>query len=334
MDETISIIVPVYNVKDYLERSVRSIAEQTYRNIEIILVDDGSKDGSGELTERLAEQDSRITVLHQPNGGVTRARLAGVAAAKGAWIGFVDADDLIEPDMYQRLYDNAVSYHADISHCGYQMVFPNRIDYYYNTGRLVEQDSLTGLKDLLAGKYIEPGLCNKLFHRNLFQDLLDNGGMDLSIKNMEDLLMNYLLFKHARLSIYEDFCPYHYLIRAGSAATSKINEHKLADPRKVFRRLLEETQDVPELQRIVTSRLAGNLIGISTMGNEGNQSLIAPHRKSARKELKSLRRELIDGPYSRKLKLQTRWATFWPASYRWAHLLYGRLTGHDKKYEI
>ena len=100
----LSVIVPVYNVKDYVERCVDSIINQTYRNLEILIVDDGSTDGSGALCDVLAGRDSRIRVFHTANGGLSAARNVGIDAASGALIGFVDSDDWIEPDMYEFLY--------------------------------------------------------------------------------------------------------------------------------------------------------------------------------------------------------------------------------------
>ena len=105
----ISIIVPVYNVFGYLARCVDSIRRQTYRNLEIILVDDGSTDRSGALAEKLAMEDRRIRVFHKENGGSSSARNLGISKARGEYIGFIDSDDYIEPAMYQRLLEAALS---------------------------------------------------------------------------------------------------------------------------------------------------------------------------------------------------------------------------------
>ena len=105
----ISVIVPVYNVFDYLSRCVGSIQKQTYRNLEIILVDDGSTDRSGALAEKLALEDRRIRVFHKENGGSSSARNLGIAKAKGDYIGFVVSDDYIEPQMYERLLGAVLS---------------------------------------------------------------------------------------------------------------------------------------------------------------------------------------------------------------------------------
>ena len=232
--DLISIIVPVFNLEKELPRCLDSILAQSYQSIEVIVVDDGSSDGSAEIMQQYAEKDSRIKPVFQENGGVTSARLHGVREASGQWIGFVDGDDKIESDMYERLLRNAAEYHADISHCGYQMCFDNgRIHYFHNTGLLVQQDKITALKELLSGSRIEPGLWNKLFHKTLFHSLLHGEAVPLDIKINEDLLMNYRLFSAAEQTVFEDWCPYHYIVRSASASRAKLNPHKIYDPIKV-----------------------------------------------------------------------------------------------------
>lgn len=241
MMERISIIVPVYNLENYIRRTVESICNQSYRNLEIILVDDGSQDSSPAILDELQEQDTRIRVIHKKNGGVTRARLVGVEAATGEWIGFVDGDDEIETQMYERLLDNAIKYDAQISHCGYQMVFSDgRVNYFYNTGCLAVQDRITALKELLSGARIEPSLCNKLFRKTLFHSLLHTKVIDTSIKIYEDLLMNFYLFKESDKSVYEDVCPYHYLVRYSSSSRQKYNYNLIFDPIKVKQIILQD----------------------------------------------------------------------------------------------
>ena len=234
MNNKISIVVPVFNIEGYVERCLQSLLQQTYTNLEVLAIDDGSTDSSGAILDRLATTDSRIKVIHKENGGVTSARMAGIRNATGEWIGFVDGDDKIESDMYERLLRNAAEYHADISHCGYQMCFDDgRIHYFHNTGLLVQQDKITALKELLSGVRIEPGLCNKLFHKTLFRSLLHGGAVPLDIKINEDLLMNYRLFSEAERTVFEDWCPYHYIVRSTSASQAKLNPHKIYDPIKV-----------------------------------------------------------------------------------------------------
>lgn len=114
----ISVIVPVYNTEEYLERCVNSLLRQTYRDMEIILVDDGSTDGSGEICDRFAEREQRIRVFHKKNGGSSSARNLGIDNARGDYIGFVDSDDHVDEDMYERLYDAVCRYHVNAAQIG------------------------------------------------------------------------------------------------------------------------------------------------------------------------------------------------------------------------
>lgn len=235
MKDLISIIVPAYNVGQYLSRCIDSILAQKYEPIEIIIVNDGSTDNTDKIIEKYVKiYPQKVKGVHIKNGGVTNARLNGIRLSKGKWIGFIDGDDVIENNMYERLLNNAVKYDAQISHCGYQMIFTDRrINYFYNTGHIVVQDNSNGIKDLLEGIFVEPGLCNKLFSRSLFDNFMNNNLMDKNIKINEDLLMNYYLFLKSKCSVYEDFCPYHYMVRDNSASRSMLNKNRIYDPIKV-----------------------------------------------------------------------------------------------------
>lgn len=334
MKDKISIIVPAYNIADYIENTIQSICKQTYSNLEIIIVDDGSEDDTPKVIDELSERDERIKVIHKENGGVSSARFCGITFATGTWIGFVDGDDYIEPQMYEVLMDNAKHYQADISHCGYQMVFPSRVDKYYGTGRIVEQDNQSGIKDLIEGNFIEPGLCNKLFHVNLFEDLRKPGIFDMTIKINEDLLMNYYLFRKSKKSVFIDECYYHYILRKGSAATSRINENKLKDPLKVLKIIQRETMEQTEIKYAVNRRIIWRLIAVSTMPLNRQRQLIKTYRHQARKELRNMRLQILREPYDKKTKIISIWVGFWPMSYMWIYAMYAKISGSDKKYEI
>lgn len=258
----ISIIIPAYNIQEYIGRTLKSVLAQTYSNIEIIVVDDGSNDGTAAVIDDYANQYSeKIRAIHIQNAGVTSARLIGVENANGEWIGFVDGDDVIEPNMFERLLDNAQKYHADISHCGYQMIFPDgRVNYFYNTGCIEKQSNTIGLVELLDGSKVEPGLCNKLFRKTLFCRLLQDNLMDKSITINEDLLMNYYLFKEADISVFEDFCPYHYIVRSTSASRQMLNKHKIYDPIKVKEKILHDS--APDIRKKAEQAYFGTYINV------------------------------------------------------------------------
>lgn len=282
MADLISVIVPVYNVAEDLPRCLDSILAQTYPDIEIIAVDDGSSDHSGKILDKYAEIHPSIRVIHQENGGVTSARLRGVAEVSGDWIGFVDGDDEIEPDMYDRLLRNALEYKADISHCGYQMVFADgRVYYFHNTGTLVNQDNITALRELLSGERIEPGLWNKLFSKSLFDGL----SMPTDIKINEDLLMNYYLFSNAAQTVFDDWCPYHYIVRSTSASRGRLNNHKIYDPIRVKELILDHAPDQvrPDAQRAFVNTCVHSYCSlVQEKGNEVRRA-----KKELRDQLKN-----------------------------------------------
>lgn len=282
MEPKISVIVPAYNNAPWLPKTLDSILAQTYENLEIIVVDDGSSDDTPAVLRHYAEKDVRIHPIRKANGGVTSARLLGVAESTGDWIGFVDGDDYIEPQMYARLMENAVAYGADVSHCGQRMVYPDgKVDYYYNSGVLRPQDRNLAIRDLLEETLVEPGLCNKLFRRELFVGLEEK--MDCTIKNNEDFLMNYYLFSGAEKAIFEDVCPYHYLIRQGSASRRRLNEHLIYDPIRV-KKIILETCDA-HLREDALRALTGTCLYIYAKLALEPDAAFDVHREKVRGEL-------------------------------------------------
>lgn len=255
--EKITVVVPAYNTAPWLERSLDSLLAQTYENLDIVVVNDGSTDDTKAVLDAYAQSHPRIKAIHKENGGVTSARLRGVTEASGSWIGFMDGDDTIAPDMYERLMKNAERYNGDISHCGHHVLFPDgRISYVHNTGTLRQQDTLTGVRDLLDGGLIESSLCTKLFRRELFDGLVEF--MDPAIRINEDYLMNYYLFSGAKQSVFEDFCPYRYILRQGSASYKVLHENSIFDPIRVRERILDHCS--PELKTDAQVALLRNLL--------------------------------------------------------------------------
>ncbi len=255
--ERISVIVPAYNNAPWLPRCLDSLLAQTYRNLEIIVVNDGSTDDTKTVLDAYAADYGRVKAVHKENGGVTSARLRGVAEASGQWIGFMDGDDEIEPQMYARLWENAKTYGANISHCGHQVLFPDgRVGFVHNSGVLRQQDKLAGLRDLLDGGLVESSLCTKLFRRELFEGL--TGWMDPSIQNNEDFLMNYYLFAQSERAVFEDICPYHYILRHGSASYRQMHEHSIFDPIRVRQKILGSC--CPELREDARRALLRNCL--------------------------------------------------------------------------
>lgn len=166
MKPLISVIVPVYKVELYLAECVDSILAQTYQNLEIILVDDGSPDGCPDICEKYMEQDSRVQVIHKENGGLSDARNVGIEAAKGEYIGFVDSDDWIAPDMYERMASTAQEYAADVVVCEYYDCWKSKYSGWHKQETIVfsGQEGVEALLGLKFGNYA----WNKLYRRELW----------------------------------------------------------------------------------------------------------------------------------------------------------------------
>lgn len=168
-ESLISVIVPIYNREAYLETCIQSIVNQTFANLEIILVDDGSTDHSSQICDKWAEKDSRIQVIHKSNGGASSARNAGLRKASGEFIGFVDSDDYIEPSMYETLYDLLHESTVKVSCCSICCVYENGI-------REKNELSSNGILDITAALnavfygQAATSMCNKLFDRNILKD--------------------------------------------------------------------------------------------------------------------------------------------------------------------
>lgn len=167
----ITVIVPVYNIMKYLPRCVRSVCGQTYSDLEILLVDDGSTDGTGALCDELAQTDARIRVLHKENGGSSSARNLGLDNARGEYIGFVDSDDYISPQMYERLYEAMEKYRVRVTQIG-----RDELDEQGN--RLPDicvppvREERIGHRDFLRELLMHRGdcsFCTKLFHRSVLE---------------------------------------------------------------------------------------------------------------------------------------------------------------------
>lgn len=224
----ISVIVPVYKVEEYLERCVSSIRNQTYTNLEIILVDDGSPDRSGEMCDAFAQQDSRIRVIHKENGGLSSARNAGMRVAKGEYIGFIDSDDWIDERMYETLYTLILKYEAQIAVCGLQCDHTNGNVSWFNpkypdskeTEVFTTQDAL---RELTYAEKITNSACDKLFFREILEGLPLKEGIIF-----EDTQIMHRWMERADRIVYTPQPYYHYIMTDGSITRSGIKPSRLA----------------------------------------------------------------------------------------------------------
>lgn len=321
----ISIIVPIFNIEKYLSRCLDSILEQTYKNLEVILVDDGSVDNSGMIADKYARKDQRIKVIHQVNQGVSVARNTGIDLATGDYIGFVDGDDYIEPDMYEILMRIIEEQQVDIAHCGYQMVYPSKTEFYYNTKEKIKMNREEGVLELLRGRKVEPGLWNKLYNAKLFEQVRLPAG----VAETEDLLCNFELFSFAKNSYFYDIAKYHYMLRNGSATNEVLSEKKRRDRYYVVSSIMHRVRHDAIYYAIAYERYLRILIENSMQKdypNLQNESLI------------KLRQEIKNVIFCKGLGLKIKGiaiaTSYFQVLYRLIRFFYNRITHMDNRYEI
>lgn len=265
MNSLISIIIPVYNVERYLPECLKSVCEQTYTHLEIILVDDGSTDSSGKICDEWADKDDRIVVIHKTNAGVSAARNDGLKAAKGSLIGFVDADDWIEPDMYEKLMTGIGD--ADMVCCGY-------VDYPLGT---IDTPVHKGVKSVGICRPVQAALCiyerdgyftsiwNKLYRREV---LLRNGEtiqMDTSYSWGEDEVWLAQVLRNCRKIAFTPEALYHWRPTDNSATrNNRITDRQLT-LLKAKKRAMEIFPKDEKLQDLMKSRMFNDCYSMKVM---------------------------------------------------------------------
>ena len=208
----ISVIVPIYNVKEYFDRCVESIVNQTYKNIEIILVDDGSPDNCPQMCNEWAEKDTRINVIHKENGGLSDARNAGLKIATGEIVSFIDSDDWIELDMFEKMLNRMIEDDSDIVSCGVKWVEEdgNVIrDVTVSNDEVLDMQS--AMKELLNDGKLKQHVWNKIYKFDLIKDVLFEKG-----KYHEDVFWSYqIVGKAQKVSVVKESF-YNYVQRSNS----------------------------------------------------------------------------------------------------------------------
>ena len=253
---TISVIVPIYNVKAYLPTCLDSILAQPYENLQIILVDDGSTDGCAAICDAYGAKDSRICVIHQSNGGVAAARNAGLAAATGNWIGWVDADDWIEPDMFSYLLHNTLAQQADICICGRFEELRRRTDRFgWPEEALLDQT--VAMQALLEDRHLDNALYDKLWKKDLFQDISFPVG-----QTYEDLAVVYRLFGKAERVLCLPQPKYHYRRRRDSITGDASLPNRMAHYLAARQRDDAMAEEWPNLRGLSEQRCITAAIGI------------------------------------------------------------------------
>lgn len=223
-NDLISIIVPVYNVEKYLPQCINSLINQTYKNLEIILVDDGSLDDSGKICDEFSKRDSRIIVIHKQNNGLSSARNAGLEIARGDYIGFVDSDDWLDENMYEILFKLIKDNDSDISCCRFFKTANSDEKIPAVDNETIQSfTNIEGLNNFYTDLYVQTVVAwNKLYKRNLFNNVVYPVG-----KIHEDEGTTYKLFYKANKITYINRPLYYYRSTPNSITTRKFNKKRL-----------------------------------------------------------------------------------------------------------
>lgn len=244
--DLISIIVPVYKVEKYLDKCVQSIVDQTYQNLEIILVDDGSPDNCGAMCDVWAEKDSRIKVIHKANGGLSDARNAGMAVTTGDWVTFVDSDDWLDPDMYEALLNTAREADADVVACRYQMVYPGQESFpKVCTGDITILKTQDAMESLIQNGLVKQVVWNKLYSAHLVKNIPFALG-----KWHEDEIWTWQVIMKANRYAAVDKLGYYYLQRNGSIMGQSYCAKRLDALEGKCQRHAAICENMPELTEI------------------------------------------------------------------------------------
>ena len=295
--ELISVVVPVYNTKVYIALSIESILAQTYPHLELILIDDGSVDGSGHICDQYAAKDPRVKVIHQNNRGVSHARNVGLNEASGEYIAFVDADDSIAPVYLESLHRLLKDKDAEIAVCDVEYVFESKKDLDIRPYQTDEFEVVSGseaAQRMLYQKVINSGPFAKLFRRELFKFIAFSE--DIAIG--EDLEVNYKLFLKSNKVAINLSKNYFYLQRAGSAMQSSFSI-KRRDSIKVLKELLTNAKlKQPELISSIKNRLFIEAVILASEIPQGSHDFKTEYNECIQL-IKSLRFNVFEDSESR-----------------------------------
>ncbi len=240
----ISVIIPVYNSEKYLERTIISLQNQTFHDMEFIFVNDGSTDRSLEILEEKAKEDERIVILSQENKGVSAARNLGLSASKGEFVGFADSDDEQDSSMFECMYNAAIQSDADIVFCGHVEIDKGMKRYYYN---LVDEvvDAKQGIKYLIENQKIGMSACTKLFKKNILDGVFFCEDKHIN----EDRYFVFCALQNAkRIKIISETLYYYYQ-NADSATHKEFDSKKLDGIYFSEKMLLEIQKKYPDLEK-------------------------------------------------------------------------------------
>lgn len=245
----ISVIIPIYNSEKFLHSCVESVITQTYENLEIILINDGSSDNSAAICEEFSQKDKRIKVIHQSNKGVSAARNRGIQECTGQYISFIDSDDTLDVDMYEVLINEMKLQDLDIVHCGYKRIEGGKTIEIFGSKKRFFHNKYEALECLVGGTLFSGGLWNKLYRKSIIEPLF----FEEKLKVNEDIYFNFQAFLRANHTLYIDVAKYNYYVRNTSACFTTAYEKKMQDVCLVSYLMLQQLEKT-ELEGVARIR--------------------------------------------------------------------------------
>jgi glycosyltransferase involved in cell wall biosynthesis len=320
--ELISVIIPVYNVAACLARCVESVIGQTYGNLEIILVDDGSTDRSGAMCDQFAARDSRIRVIHKPNGGLSDARNAGIDIARGEYLTFIDSDDSVECDYVAYLYELVCAYGTKMSICSHRVVYENGTVLEKQTGERGSLDRKVVLERILYDEDIDLSAWAKLYHRSLFDSIRFPVG-----RLFEDAATTYRFVYESGQIALGSVSKLNYMIRGNSISNAGFTRKKMDLITSTAEMAAFCVEKYPDLEKAALRRLT--YAYLSTLSQLANSQV---RDKQAQKELMGFIRKhgfsvLMDPRSKTRDKLGIASTFFGFHFYRFIWNFYRKLTG-------
>lgn len=259
MNSKISIIVPVYKVEAYIHKCVDSILNQTFKDFEIILINDGSPDNCGHICDEYAKKDDRVKVIHKENGGLSDARNAGLNIARGDYVGFVDSDDWIEPDMYELLYNMCEENQCDIANCTSTIHFKHKV-VKNGTHSLEIHNRKQAMEFMLKGELYDEVVWTKLFKRSLLEDIRFSVGIIY-----EDTAFTYKVIHKSERVCCIGAPKYHYIKRDDSTMDRAIKNIRI-DGVLIYDEMYKfMDKHYSELRNIVALKLANSAMTVMNL---------------------------------------------------------------------
>lgn len=265
----ISVIIPVYNVFAYLPECMESVLSQDYTNLEIILIDDGSKDDSGKICDQYAQKDSRIRVIHQPNSGAGAAKNAGLRAATGEYLAFVDSDDCLEPGAFTHMLMLLDEHDADVAQCAFHYWRPSGVMPLVSGNNCLVEDGITFLARFTHDWTVSL-LWNKLYKRKLFEGVFFEEGHAI-----DDEFFTYQGIMRAKKAVYDDHFVYKYRMRRSSVMHSaQLGRQRLMDKLDYLgERRKKIITNYPQLRRLFNCDYLDRLLALSRDPYSTNQTI-------------------------------------------------------------